>query len=469
MPAYATASEAVRPHQLHCNLATQADKARKMSLTEFHCFSSLPLELRQEIYSLATPPRFVKVQRFTEQDYDEFAKHIRTTPNAIRLDESLKHFSFNWRSRIPSQSKQRSLERYGFSSTKSPYQSWDVSKLAPQISLDWLSENPDYAWELCRKGEMFSTAPIPALLHTCRESRDALINRGYQLAFRTRSHGPQTWFNFDTDVLFISRGDDWGTRHRVLSGCAWDISQFHPIDMEKVKQLALEQSTGSLYLSHPSFSKANYTLSDISSVLRLFQHLKTLLLEEWTDDHAEEIRRSSAKGKKRHSYDTEYLWSYQPVSEADTLPQMFPPQDYESCLTIKCIGPYSELLKKHKGLQRNEYFDIIQNSLRNKLIEYRDSVAARHKPDEIWWEIPKVIAVHIMSEWGHEILDEERERALGRVYNLRQKWLADEEPKPLSEREEKFRRMLESEGSYEAHQAQRTWWIQEGIKLFIDD
>ncbi|CVL12787.1 uncharacterized protein FPRN_09923 [Fusarium proliferatum] len=451
-----------------------------MSFAGFHFFSLLPIELRQEIYSLATPPRFVHVLRFTKQDYNEFAERIRTTPNAIRLDESLTHFSFNWRSQIPSQTKQSTLERYGFSSAKSPYQPWDVTKLAPRISLDWLSENPGYAWELCREVELFSTAPIPALLHTCRESRDALIKRGYQLAFRSRSHGPQTWFNFDTDVLFISRGDDWGTSHRVLSGCAWDIGQFHPIDMQRVKRVALEESTGSLYLAHPSFSEANYTLADLSSVLRLFRHLEELLLVEWSDPYMDEIRplkTPNARGTKQHNYDTEFIWSYQPVSEVDALLQMFPPEDYMSTLAVTCIGPYGELFRNHKQLQRNEFFDIIQASLRKKLEENRNRVVSRYKPDvEEWWEIPKVTAVHVMSNWGHEILGREREGALSRVYELRKKWLADGQRRsePLREREgddfeadeEAYNLALEEEDPYEA---QRTWWIRQGIIPFLDE
>ncbi|KAF5968652.1 hypothetical protein FBULB1_10635 [Fusarium bulbicola] len=422
-----------------------------MSLPAFHYFLALPLELRQEIYSLATPPRFVEVRRFTEQNYDEFAEHIRTRPNAIRLDESLTHFSFNWRSQIPSRAKQRKLERYGFSSTKSPYQPWNVSKLAPQISLDWLSENPGYAWKLC-----------------------------YRLAFRTRSHGPRTWFNFETDALFISQGDDWGTKHRVLSGCAWDIGQFHPIDMQKLKRIALDNSTGSLYLSHPSFSERNYKLSDLSSVLRLFQHLKELLLVEWTDLYMDEIRpwnTSTAKGQKRHSYDTQYLWSYQPVSEVDASLQMFPPKDYSNTLVVTCIGPYGELLMHHNTLQRNEYFEIVQNSLQDKLVKSRNSVVSRHKPDvDLWWEVPKVTAVHVMSNWGYEHLGRAREGALSRAYELRQKWLAEETRRynPLTHGqvddfeadEEAFNLVLEEEDQFEA---QKTWWIRQGIIPFLDE
>ncbi|KAK2692567.1 hypothetical protein QWA68_007451 [Fusarium oxysporum] len=475
-----------------------------MALTEFHYFLLLPLELRQEIYHLATPRRFVHVQRFDEQDYDEFADHIRTKPNAIRLDESLTHFSFNWRSQIPPRTTQRTLERYGFSSTKPAYQPWNVSKLAPQISLDWLSENPGYAWQLCRKVHMYSTAPIPALLHTCRESRDDLIKRGYQLTFRTRSHGPRTWFNFDEDVLFISHGDDWGTKHRVLSGCAWDIGQFHPIDMQRVKRVALDESTGSLYLAHPRFNEGNYKFSDLSSVLRLFKHVQELFIVEWTDSHMEAMspmKDFNAKRKKRHNYDTKCLWSYQAVSEIDALPQLFPPNSCWSPLAVTSIGPYGELLNNHEGLERNGYFNMIQNSLREKLVAYRDSVASRHKADiNVWWNIPTIAAVNVMSDWGHELLGRERQRALSRVYRLRKEWLAHERqvfsplPQIQSEEyefeadeeydfeadeeydfeadEEAFNLVSEAHNSYETynpHEPQRIWWIREGIIPFIDE
>jgi hypothetical protein len=451
-----------------------------MALTEFHYFLQLPLELRQEIYSLATPPRFVHVQRFEEQDYDNFAEHIRTTPNALQLDESLTHFSFNWRSQIPSQTKQRTLEHYGFSSTKWPYQPWNVSKLAPQISLDWLSEHPEFAWQFCREVCMYSSAPIPALLHTCRESRDDLIKRGYQLTFRTRSHGPRTWFNFDHDVLFISLGDDWGTKHRVLSGCAWDISQFHPSDMQKVKRVALDESTGPLYLAHPRFNEGNYKFSDLSSVLRLFRRLEELFLVEWTDSHVVEIcpiNDSYAKGKKQHKYDTQCLWSYQPVSEVDVLSQLFPPKNSWSPLFLKSIGPYGDLLYNHEGLERNMYFNMIQDSLREKLVDYRDSVVSRHKGEaNIWWDIPTITAVHVMSNLGHELLGRERWSALSRVYRLRNMWLAHDKrvssPGPQSEEydfeadEEAYNLALETD---DPHEAQRTWWIREGIIPFIDE
>ncbi|KAF5658047.1 hypothetical protein FCIRC_13022 [Fusarium circinatum] len=448
-----------------------------MALTKFHHFPLLPLELRQEIYSLATPPRFVHVQRFDEQDYDEFAEHLRTTPNAIQLDESLIHFSFNWRSQIPPRTTQRTLERYGFSSTKSSYQPWTVTKLAPQISLDWLSENPGYVWQLCREVSMYSTAPIPALLHTCRESRDVLIRRGYQLAFRTRSHGPRTWFNYDHDVLFLSHGDDWNTKHRVVSGCAWDIGQFHPDDMQKVKRVALEESTGSLYLAHPRFSEGNYKFSDLSSVLRLFKHIEELLLVEWTDAHIASfcpVKDFDDMPKRRHEYDTQCLWSYQPVSEVDVLPQLFPPTKPWSPLVVASIGPYGELLNNHQGLVRNGYFKMVLESLKEKLVRYRSSVASRNWADaNAWWNIPTIATVHVMSNWGHGLLGREREGALSRVYKLRKRSLANEKrrSKHLTEREaDDFEADEEAYNLVlDPYEAQRTWWIREGILPFLDE
>ena len=59
-----------------------------------------------------------------------------------------------------------------------------------------------------RTGSFYSKAPIPVMLHVTRESRQVLIDFGYELAFRTRSCGPRTWFNFKIDVLYIGYSDD---------------------------------------------------------------------------------------------------------------------------------------------------------------------------------------------------------------------------------------------------------------------
>lgn len=52
-----------------------------------------------------------------------------------------------------------------------------------------------------------SPAPIPALLHTCQESRRTLQLCGYELAFAAPNEPPKIWFNFKYDVLEAGVGE----------------------------------------------------------------------------------------------------------------------------------------------------------------------------------------------------------------------------------------------------------------------
>ncbi|KAF5583394.1 hypothetical protein FPANT_8174 [Fusarium pseudoanthophilum] len=103
-------------------------------------FQSLPLEIRQEIYLLATPARVVHLK----------AKVSGCTESYGRL----LLWNFNW-----------------------------LQGPCPP------------------KQYFYSNAPVPALLHTCSEARDFLRRKGYQLTFKSKTQGPRTWFNYDRDVL----------------------------------------------------------------------------------------------------------------------------------------------------------------------------------------------------------------------------------------------------------------------------
>jgi len=50
-----------------------------------------------------------------------------------------------------------------------------------------------------------SGTQIPALLHTCRESRNYLIKQGYELTFQTPRCEQRTWFNYNKDILIVPR------------------------------------------------------------------------------------------------------------------------------------------------------------------------------------------------------------------------------------------------------------------------
>ncbi|KAF2968124.1 hypothetical protein GQX73_g5448 [Xylaria multiplex] len=185
-----------------------------MAPDSFHRFSALPFELRRMIYLFASPPRFVHIQE-DHEDEDDFEERFRTTIVPINLHPSIADFARNWRGRIPfPQSRwrwydgryQTTLGRYGFKCPRPKQQQpWEPTREVPGISHHFLSENPQVAWQFLRSGSFYSTAPIPALLHVTSESRQVLIDYGYELAFRTRTSGPHTWFNFKTDVLFIGR------------------------------------------------------------------------------------------------------------------------------------------------------------------------------------------------------------------------------------------------------------------------
>lgn len=141
-------------------------------------FQSLPPEIRQEIYLLATPARVV---------------HLKTVVSGC------KHSHCRLR-----------LWNYGGSLH------------------DWLRHRCPL------KQYFYSNAPIPVLLHTCMDSRAFLVNKGYQLAFKTSTQEPRTWFNYDRDVLF-----------KDATYCG--VVQLDSDEAARVRCLALNYSTGCLY------------------------------------------------------------------------------------------------------------------------------------------------------------------------------------------------------------------------------
>ena len=65
---------------------------------------------------------------------------------------------------------------------------------------------------------LYSTSPIPPMLHVCRESRKMKIAQGYELAFGVREEKARIWFNFKIDILYCSEEDkfEYFERHAIL-------------------------------------------------------------------------------------------------------------------------------------------------------------------------------------------------------------------------------------------------------------
>ncbi|KAK1149617.1 hypothetical protein N8T08_005166 [Aspergillus melleus] len=161
-------------------------------------------QIRLVIYEFATPPRVVRIKEVAE-DKDEFLRNLNTIAFERRLCPSLTHFAHHWRYYIPENFRQPTLEGFGFTDARPRYQPWEPSDATPEIGIKWLAEQPKLAWEMLRESYMYIYTSIPELLHVCRESCKELESLGYELAFRTRLHGPRTWFNFNHDVVYISR------------------------------------------------------------------------------------------------------------------------------------------------------------------------------------------------------------------------------------------------------------------------
>ena len=86
-------------------------------------------------------------------------------------------------------------DQAGLASPKGrPSQPWEPTPETPEIPLTWLAGEPRVAFEMQRKTHMYTRMAIPALLHTCVESRQTLMNLGHELAFGTRSAAPRVWF-----------------------------------------------------------------------------------------------------------------------------------------------------------------------------------------------------------------------------------------------------------------------------------
>ncbi|KAI0910465.1 hypothetical protein F4823DRAFT_589693 [Ustulina deusta] len=371
-----------------------------MAPDSFHQFASLPLELRWMIYILASPPRFVHVQEETE-DWEYFEERFRTTIVQIKLHPSIAYFARHWRERIPfppalwrwnNGRHQTTLERYGFNGPRpnQNHQPWVSTKEVPGIPRDFLLENPDVAWEFLRIGAFYSTAPIPAMLHVTRESRQVLIDYGYELAFGTRTCGPRTWFNFKTDALYIGRlsdrdSEDRSTRSLLSGNSSWDIGQFEPQDLRRVRRLALESSADVV-----SSDCLNGT-REISNILELFNGVEELLLEEHS---MRGINHELSKYVQPD--DSQLLWYYTPVLEVDVLP-----------LTIEGSPPVLDStgygrrdLRSYKADNMGDgskFFVDTARRFEEKLASRRDELVRSSSLAP--WKIPKISLVCILQEW----------------------------------------------------------------------
>ncbi|WAO86360.1 Hypothetical protein NCS54_00363200 [Fusarium falciforme] len=358
----------------------------------------------------------------------DFRDSLRTTLNPIKLDSSLKDFAFNWRDHIPTRSKQLTLDTFGFTGAKPLVQPWVPTSSAPEIPLDWLCENPDFVWEFARRCHLYSHTPIPALLHTCAESRIMLINMGYKLAFRTRSSGPRIWFNFDRDTLYLQAEppEDDDASRSLKGSSLWDIGQFDPGEMRQVRKLALWGAANYLTLFNCDPHSFGGHAQELSSVLRLFSGLDELLFVDWSKgDFTRTVDKEKLEGahRRRHPYDIRGLWLCVDVAKIDGLFRLFSAEP--PCFgNLRSTGLNSFLLSEHNVMRHQKtYFEEAEDKIRSALIDEMTRLISTETTDVIIpWKIPRPRTVHVLPLLEHFILWKERIEVEEDVFNLQMEW-----------------------------------------------
>lgn len=471
-----------------------------MAPTTFTLFSSLPLELREEIYMLATPPRVVHMREHSDEDFDEFREGLRSKLS-LDLSPELLHFAFNWGRHVPRRTDQSTLEGFGFSSDKPRYMPWDVSPSAPEIHMSWLLEHPVEAWQFARKYRLYTDIGIPALLHTCSESRASLKRRGYELAFQTRSSEPRTWFNFSRDTLYIKyeSADGHGEYpggHVLMSGSSWGLGRFSPKDLLKIENIALEHGASFLASNHPLFPLGGEEA--LSMVARLCGNVKKLFLVEWSEGIIDEYclpedgmaPEKHAQSSFFHENSSPEPWVLTNAEEIDDLPQLESENQrpfHRPGLTA--AGDFGERLISHQEMDEGEasFLQDMEFRLEQRMVELRSTKMATERTFPIIpWNVPKLAAVHLTTERGLKLLAAERARVLGKLQEVQREWACitshlEGSPESIAEWKTKEKEFADKywpevpepccgqcEGAYFEEQSRRQqvrWWIQEGSRV----
>ncbi|WYZ42047.1 hypothetical protein EsH8_V_000942 [Colletotrichum jinshuiense] len=410
----------------------------------FSLFRSLPPEIRQEIYLLATPPRVVSLNEQTKISYKEFRNQLRTQTLRPEIHPDIEFFRVNWAAIIQTRVQNlanppRLFSTPGHSFRPETLEFFGIvegghlqqpprtpSKIGPGRSCHWMMDVPDIAWEFAREGYLYSQAPIPPLLHTCSDSRASLMRRGYELAFSTRSAGPRTWFNFHRDTLYLQYSLSYRlATSSLLSPCPWDVGQFAPADLQRIRSLALERTTDSEETSWLDPYPLNIEV-EFSSILRLLGNVEELLLAEWTVDDIELSTMTKKTTPERELVDMAYTSGDFIVVQAeiaDAALCLFGPENWR--YGVIWSGPGGRHFKEfiEAGGSSEEYPEHQRRIQREWLKKQRDELIARDGVGNCKaWKIPNTTTVHVLPRALSEFLQKERESTVKELSDLKTMW-----------------------------------------------
>ena len=110
------------------------------------------------------------------------------------------------------------------------------------------------AWEVLGRSHLYSRAPIPALLHTCNDSRLYLMRTlGYKLSFKTRTCPPLTWFSPKQDTLFMTGESEWPGHpadRSVLAQRAPFLGKFNLEELANLQRVAFTETPSPFQVMH---------------------------------------------------------------------------------------------------------------------------------------------------------------------------------------------------------------------------
>ncbi|KAI0179663.1 hypothetical protein GGR52DRAFT_208235 [Hypoxylon sp. FL1284] len=390
----------------------------------FHLFRLLPPEIRRDIYILATPPRVVLVNEDGECEggcddkyegtctakYEAFLDRCRNTVVQFNLHPDIAYFAHNWRPQLNlSPTSQSPLESYGFTSSKQqdPHYPWTPTEETPQVSPLWLAEHPTRAYDMTRDATLSSSAPIPPFLHVCSESRGVLMRHGYQLAFGTRTHGARTWFHFERDTLYLAFQRPY-TNRTLLSGGPWDVGLFRPADLQKVKKLALQDSSTDMpgLLPVNNLMASEDRLSNwCARLLWLLPNVQELLLVDWDPpaitrwaDHISRRQHPSSLLHTDIEGGLENRLVCVPVDEVDAVARSAPYGYGYDAYSLEYKRSYYRLKAFKESGSRTRFFETESDRFRELLsqeLELLQKSSSASRSGRVFQEMPRIYQVHV--------------------------------------------------------------------------
>ncbi|KAI3329277.1 hypothetical protein HD806DRAFT_482389 [Xylariaceae sp. AK1471] len=223
------------------------------------------------------------------------------------------------------------------------------------------------------------------MLHVARESRQVLLDSGYELAFRTRTHGPRIWFNFKKDILYIDRTyhDDQDLFYLLSGNQYWDIGQYQPADLKRVRRIALGKAGRRLGWFF------DQTVHDMSNILQLFTGVEELFIDEQSP------RQLVERFSRHKNMSGDQLWSHTSVLEVDVLSCLI-----EDEYRVESTGYYNYDLKVYKENNMGDgsrYFVDTAGRFEEELVKRRDELVREESIAP--WKVPKVNIVYICYPW----------------------------------------------------------------------